>query len=578
MKKTLYNFALLILVTLFASCSNNKVADLVVYGSVYTANDEAPQAEAFAVKDGVYVYVGTVKGAEDYVGKETVVIDHRNKGMITPGFYDNHAHYLMQEAIKTMGAVILSENMSKQEVLNVLANAYNEAKKQGKPGIYGFGWSFPIFEMNGMPTLEELDKACPDIPLYASDSEGHKGLANTACMRNAGIIKDDGTLAIKQIKGGEIVVDAQNRPTGLLKEQAGTYCKLKGIDFNTLLDKETALKTVQNVCSSLQSKGIISYMDGWSNYYGNTRFYEAANELDKNGKLNICLGLSYEIESSNSDPMGELSKAFHMTDFSSTHVNTNYIKLFADGTVETRTGYVNTPYLNGTFGIPNWTDQELADITAKANAENFTMHVHTMGDKAVHMTINAFANAGKKSMRNTLVHVCNIKNEDYKVLADNNIVCAVGILWHVFSENAKNYLSKIVPPVYAEHMYPMRSFLDNGVTATSHSDYPALSGASEKPFYIMEIGVTCKLPESNDNPYWTAEKLTRIQALKMLTINGAYQMHNEKERGDIQVGKFADFVIVDKDVMNEKSCPENEIHKANVLSTYFEGNLVYKAK
>lgn len=586
MKKRFLQFAAVALALAFAGCSDDKqvtpavvetIADMVVYGTVYTVEDGTPEAEAFAVKDGKYIYVGDMDGIKAYVGENTTVVDHRGKGMITPGFAECHAHYLMAEGISVMEAVTLSEDQTPEEVLTVLSEAYTKAKAEGKPAIYAFGWDWHSFESMGMPTLKQLDAACPDLPLYAADSEAHKGLANTACLLKAGIIDTNGNLKISDIRGGEIWVDDEGRPTGVLLEQAGTYCKLRGIDFDALLDGDKAMTTVRNVNDSLLSKGYVAFQDGWSNYFGNTRFYEAAKALDEQGKLNLSLGLAYEIESSTSELDNDLAKAFDTRKYSSRHVNPRYIKMFVDGTVETYTGYVRTPYLDGSYGIPNWTLKEFSDITARVNKNDYTMHVHAMGDEAIHLAVTAFANSGRKEMRNTLIHVRNVLPEDYATMAANDIVCASSIIWHFLSDYGREMMALFLPKQYAEEMYPMRSFYDHGVTMTSHSDFPALASGSEMPFYLMENAVTCVNPLMEAKPYWTEEALTRQQALKALTLNGAYQMHNEKERGSIKVGKYADFLIVDKDVMNE-SCPANQIHKANVTSTYFEGKRVYTKK
>ena len=197
-----------------------------------------------------------------------------------------------------------------------------------------------------------------------------------------------------------------------------------------------------------------------------------------------------------------------------------------------------------------------------------------MGDEAVHLAVTAFAGNGKQEKRNTLVHVRNVLAEDYPVMAANNIVATSGVLWHIAADGVKDVLRQTLPETYVNQFYPIKSYFDNGVMMSSHSDFPALSGSSELPLHIMEICVTGILPDSGYEPLWPEELVTRQQALKSLTLNGAYQMHNEKERGSIQVGKYADFVLIDKDVMNE-SCPATDIHTGNVIGTFFEGKKVF---
>ena len=568
------------------SCKKDKpaadMADLVVYGTVYTVDDAAPQANAFAVKDGKFVYVGGENGAKAYVGAKTTVVDHRGKGMVTPAFTDGHSHYMMSYGMTAMGSLQFEFTTTPYELLEQAAAAYEQAKKQGKPAVYGFGWTYQLFEFLGMPTLEELDEVCPDLPLYFADGEGHKGLANSACMKAAGIMDKDGKLVITEIKGGEICVDEFGNPTGLLKEQAGTFCRLRGIDFLTLMGSAEATKTVTLTRDALHSKGYVSYIEGWANYYGNLRFYEAAKALDIKNELNLCLGLAYEVESSTVGKArkDEFDKAYATDkDFTTRHINPHYIKMFVDGTVETHTGYVREPYVDEEGGVsePNWTPEEFASITADVNAHDYTMHVHAMGDEAVHLAVTAFAGNGKKEKRNTLVHVRNVLAEDYPVMAANNIVATSGVLWHIAGDGVKDVLRETLPETYVNQFYHIKSYFDNGVVMSAHSDFPALSGSSELPLHMMEICVTGILPTSKSEPLWPEELVTREQALKALTLNGAYQMHNEKERGSIQVGKYADFVLIDKDVMNEKTCPAKDIHTGNVTATYFEGQKVFGA-
>jgi len=122
--------------------------------------------------------------------------------------------------------------------------------------------------------------------------------------------------------------------------------------------------------------------------------------------------------------------------------------------------------------------------------------------------------------------------------------------------------------------YPMKSYMDHGINVTSHTDYPALGGSPDDPFGVMEIAVTGVLHSENGEPWWPEELLTREQALTALTINCAKQMFIEDERGSIKEGKYADFLLVDKDVL---TCPENEIHTARTAATYFEGKKVFSA-
>ena len=569
-------------VSVFTACTSNKDnagtdeksgADLVVIGKIFTSENNQ-MAEAFAVKDGKYVYVGDKKGAEQYiVNGKTEVVDYTGKGLVMPGCGNGHAHYSMANAIKLVGATVGLEDNASKFLTEIVPAAVKQARDAGAKSLFGFGWNVHVFESN-MPTRQQLDAICSDIPMYFSDNEGHKGLANTALLVKAGIMKADGTVLKKDgdILGGEIVMGTDGTPTGYLKEQAGTYAR-SFLDNESLFSLDIASDILPKIEQQLLSEGYTMYLDGWGSYFFNTNFYQAAQQLDNAGGMHFVLGLSYEIESwMNIDEA--LAKAADAKRFASTRVKPNWIKLFMDGTVETGTGFVDPLYPDGHQGLPNWSEEQLTDMTRVANENGVTMHVHVMGNKGVTRIVNAFVNGGKDEMRNTLVHVRNIDEADYKRMADHHIYVTSGVLWHYGPDGLAEYMREhgIVPAGQEDKSYPMKSYFDNGIIVTTHSDYPALSGSPDDPFGIMEIAVTGMLTGVSGKPYWTEELVTREQALTALTINCAKQMFIEDERGSIKTGKYADFLLVDKDVL---TCPVNEIHDAKPAATYFEGKKVY---
>jgi predicted amidohydrolase YtcJ len=315
------------------------------------------------------------------------------------------------------------------------------------------------------------------------------------------------------------------------------------------------------------------YLDGFSTYFFNNNFYEAAQQMDQAGDMHIVLGMAYEIESW-MDVDAALAKAADTKKYASTRVKTNWTKLFMDGTVESGTGFVEPLYPDGHQGLANWTEEEFTYITRKANANGVTMHVHAMGNKAVNRTVNAFVNGGKDELRNTLVHVRNVNEADYQRMADHNIQVSSGVLWHNYDTWVVELIRQdgLAPAGQEDKAYPMKSYFDHGINVSTHSDYPATSGCPDDPFGIMQIAVTGTHPTMQGTPFWTEELITREQALTALTINCARQMFIEDERGSIKAGKYADFLLVDKDVL---SCPVTEIHEAKPAATYFEGKKVF---
>ena len=565
-------------VSVFTACTSNKDnagtdeksgADLVVIGKIFTSENNQ-MAEAFAVKDGKYVYVGDKKGAEQYIlNGKTEVVDYTGKGLVMPGCGNGHAHYSSGFAIKTIGTFVGPEDGPEKFLTEILPAAVKKARENGSKAVFGFGWQYQLFEKN-MPTRQQLDAICSDIPIYFADEEAHKGLANSILLVKAGIMKEDGTPLKRDIRGSEIVIGADGTPTGFLKEQAGTYTR-SFLDNENLFSVDIAKANMAKIEQHLLSEGYTMYIDGWSSYFFNTNFYQAAQQMDKAGDMHFVLGLSYEIDSW-MDIEAVLKKAADVKKYTSTRVKPNWIKLFMDGTVETGTGFVEPLYPDGHQGSANWTEEELTEMTRIANANGVTMHIHVMGNKGVTRVVNAYVNGGKDEMRNTMVHVRNVDAPDFKRIADHNIYVTAGMLWHHGSTQIPALLKGIVPEGMEDKSYPMKSYFDYNIPVSSHSDFPALGGSPDDPFGIMEIAVTGVMAGEDGAPWWPEELITREQAINAMTINIAKQMFIEDERGSIKTGKYADFLLVTKDVL---TCPVTEIHEAKPAATYFEGKKVF---
>lgn len=272
-------------------------ADLVVCGKIFTS--EANKiVEAFAVKNGKFIYVGDKKGVEEFIDKgKTEIIDYTGKGLVMPGCGDAHAHYVAGHCISKIGMTVDFDDSPEKFLNEIVPAAVKKARENGMTAIFGSGWRLLTFEKN-MPTRQQLDAICSDIPIYFADSEGHKGLLNTLALVNAGIMTKDGQVLKKgyDIRGGEIVMGADGTPTGYLTEQAGTYTR-SFLDNDKLFSVELAKENMKDIEQHLLSEGYTMYMDGFGNYFYNENFYKAAQEYDKEGKMHFILGTTYEFES-----------------------------------------------------------------------------------------------------------------------------------------------------------------------------------------------------------------------------------------------------------------------------------------
>ncbi|MBR1418100.1 MAG: amidohydrolase family protein, partial [Synergistaceae bacterium] len=290
--------ALVLVLNLFA-CASAEVqkADLVVYGKIFTSESENNQlAEAFAVKDGKYIYVGDKVGAEAFIDAgKTEVINYDGKGLVMPGCGNGHAHYMLGYALKTVGVTIDMAETPDNFLAKIVPDAVKKARASNATAVFGQGWNLMSFQ-DHIPPRQELDAICSDIPMYFLDDECHKALANTILLVKAGILNEDGTAGMTKLRGGAIGLDTDGIPNGFLSEQAQTYVRAF-LDNDNLYTLDMAIANIAEIEHHMLSSGYTMYTEGWGNYFVNTNYYKALQQLDEAGKLHFIAGLPYEIES-----------------------------------------------------------------------------------------------------------------------------------------------------------------------------------------------------------------------------------------------------------------------------------------
>ena len=582
MKKSIILLAIAFLV--MTGCKH-ETADTVVYGTIRTAEAETPTAEAIAINDGKFVYVGDKAGVKSFIKEGvTEVIDHTGKGMVMPSCFDGHAHYLIPNALANMkGGVLFAHEDGKEEILKKVDAAALEAATSGKHCLMGFGWDFYTLMMTGPDnriTLADLDAVSHGVSVCLFDSGGHNMFCNSECFRRCGIMDDKGNVLINKIEGGLLELDENGHLTGFIDERVTGYpMRMGGMNLDEIIDDEVASIALEKSQELLLSTGYVSYMEGWSNVYHPSKFYEVANRYDKEGKLKLLLSMTYEVEPWQKDMSEQIDYLVSLREkYGTPHIRPEYLKVFMDGVVETTTGSMYKPYKTGVVYNSHWPVERLADITRECNAKGITVHTHVMGDKAIAETTDAYIKGGDGVHRNCLVHIRNPRKEDFKRFAENNIACTAGFTWHNMDELSLTLLPNYLDEEHVLHAYPMKSFFDAGVKVSSHTDYPANGVCPQDPFGIMEIATTGQMIDPDTGrptPVFDQEELITLdQALQALTINGAWQIGLDNERGSIKVGKYADFVLTDQDIFN---CPMTDIHKTKVVSTWFEGEKVYQA-
>ena len=574
--------------------------NIIVYGNIYTAEIDATKtpdkegyykmASAMVVKDGKFEYVGDKAGADAYKTKNSLVIDREGKGMIIPGMTDGHAHYLCKYINEEMKENNLQfrEDQTYQQVIDQVRAFVEEAKKNGKQldYVYGEGYHPGLMKDDkgkDMRHRKDLDAITKDIPIFLTGFDHHSTLVNTRAMINADIVDEKDSVIRKYIAGGFMYRDEEGKLSGVFSERATSLLQGPGLKNKMHPTSAQLVQGIHNMQKYLLSVGITNIIEGWANNYtiDDESFFQALTAMDANNELNLNVSLTYEIEPwfNNNDPFGYVENAASVKSrYQSKHVHPDYLKLFMDGCVEMGTGFLLGTYktqgkdsLFSGHGTALWSEEAMLKLVLDANNRGLSVHTHAMGDGAVHRCVVAYSKNGKPELRNSICHLRNVSPDDYQAIKDHNIAVASNMNWHCYEEKDIEFFESILSnDNNCESAYPIQSFFKHGILVSQCTDTPADNGINY-PFYCMSVAVTGAYEPSSY--IWDKDEIiNRYQFLQAATYNGAWQLHLEKERGSIEKGKYADFVIIDQNVL---TCDVNNIRNTKVLKTFFEGKEVY---
>ena len=546
-------------------------ADLVVYGKTYTSNAEHAFAEAFAVKDGKFVYVGDADGAKEYEGADTKVI-HAPFAM--PGGIEAHGHFISEGAFRLGCYLETMKETPDGPVLKMPEDYIEDLKKwrethPDEKGIYAYPYASELVIGGVQLTRELLDAAFPDIPVYISEASLHGGWCNTKCLLEAGVLNTP-------VPVETIHRDENGVALGTVRDEACAY--VRNHVFGAFLDDELYKQAVKNTAQLLNSMGYVAHYDAWSNLDGTDGMYKAISSVDKAGDATCYFASAYCIESFEDRNEGILKAAVLKNIYSTKHYYPIFVKLFADGVVESMTGYVSEPYFDGSHGTRIWEPEIMNDIVTKANAAGMLVHTHVYGDAASHEAIDAYLESERingRIYRNSLGHAAMVRDEDYPRILEHGIGVAFAGNWSAGAEaGAVNPLEDRIGAERLRAEYPVEQFAQYGIRAATSTDRPCGTAEdAQAVFEYLGILVTGNDYRTDKNPIAKREKHVSVrEGLEMLTINGAWMVELENERGSIEVGKFADFLIAEESPFE---VDPKQICRIRLLETYFEGKLVY---
>lgn len=534
--------ALLFLISIvFFACKKQEKADLIVINAnAYTVNSTFDNAEAFAIKNGKFTAIGTTKEIQNSFQSDNI-IDAKNQ-TIVPGLIDAHCHFyrmgLQQQKVSLEGT------KSYDEVLEKLV-AFQ--KEKNVTFITGRGWDQNDWDIKEFPTKEKLDKLFPTIPVAVGRVDGHALLVNQAAIDLSGITKNT------KVSGGEIIVK-NGEMTGVLIDAAMDFIKFPETS------KQEAIQGLLDAQKISFSYGLTTVDD--AGISKNT--IELIDSLQESGSLKMRV---YAMVSG--DNQKEIDYFINKGIIKTDRLNVRSFKVYGDGALGSRGAAMRKPYSDreNHFGALIYTPERYQELAKQIATSEFQMNTHAIGDSANTWLLKTYKSVLKnaKDRRWRIEHAQIISPEDFTNF--DNILPSVQPA-HATSDMywAKDRVGK----ERVKGAYAFKDLLNNYGKIALGTDFPVEQVNPFLTFYAATIR-----KDSNNYPengFQMENALTREETLKGMTIWAAYSNFEENEKGSIEVGKFADFVILNQNIMEVKG---ELLPKTKAVATFVNGEKVY---
>ena len=532
---------LLLLITMAISCSEKEKVDIIIINAnIYTVNDNFDKAEAFAVKDGKIIDVGTTSEIQSKYAS-TFINDVQGKTVV-PGLIDAHCHFyglgLQQQKVDLTGTKSFDE---------VIQKIVDFQKEKNVSYITGRGWDQNDWEVKEFPSNEKLNKLFPNTPITIRRIDGHALLANQAAIDLTDVtINTPFSGGEIQQKHGKLTGIFIDNPMGLIESKIPKPSKSAQIQALKDAEKISISHGLTTVDDAGLSREIIELIDS----------LHQANEL----KIRIYAMVS----NTPKDVDYYLNKGIVKTN----RLNVRSIKVYGDGALGSRGAAMKEPYSDkhNHYGAILSTPEEYMNIAKQIAASDYQMNSHAIGDSANYLMLKTYKDVliGKKDRRWRIEHAQIIEKEDFKYFDD--------ILPSIQPTHATSDMYWAKDRIGAERMkgaYAYKDLLNNYGKVALGTDFPV---ERVSPFLTFYAAVARKdLNNYPENGFQMENALTREETLRGMTIWAAYSNFEENEKGSIEVGKLADFIILDKDIMKVKV---EKIPYIKVKEAYINGERV----
>ncbi len=531
-------------------------ADLIVTNArVYTADEARPLAEAFAVRDGRVVFVGSRQEADALKGSATRVLDAAGRTVI-PGMVDAHGHFggLAQK----LRAVDLVGTRSYDEVI---ARVVERAKTTPKgTWIQGRGWDQNAWGDTRFPTHEKLSAALADHPVVLERVDGHATLVNAAGMKLA-----DLTAATKDPTGGKVLRDAQGAPTGVLIDNATNIVERK-VPAPIAAETRAAIK---DAISLMHSVGLVGVHDAGASRASIDLYEQMAQAKELNLRLYVMIG-------DDSSALAHYMQVGPRSALYDGQVWVRAIKLYADGAMGSRGAALLEPYSDdpNNTGLLLSAPAHIRDVADRALKAGFQVNTHAIGDRGNRVVLDAYEGALKANP--TADHRFRVEHAQIINYDDIPRFATLGVIPSMQASHQTSdmyWIGKRLGPTRVLGAYAWRSLINSGVIIPNGSDFPV-----EDVNPLISFHAAIARQDARDWPaggWFPEQRMTREEALRSMTLWPAYAAFQEKDMGTLTPGKYADFVVLDQDIMR---VPAELVLKTKVIATYVGGKSVFEAR
>lgn len=563
-------FLLIFLTGLVTTCGKApeiQPADLVLLsGKIVTLDETKPEAEALAVRQDRIAAVGSNEEIKPYISDKTQVIELKGQ-LVIPGLIESHGHF------NSLGRSLTRLDLTKVKNWDEIITMTAEAVKKAKPGewILGRGWhqekwdKAPEPNVEGLPLHDSLSKVSPENPVLLIHASGHACFANAKAMELSGI--DENTQAPE---GGEIVKDKNGKPIGIFRENAEELLDKALTEYMEKRSPEEAaadkLKIIELADRECLRNGITTFFDAGVLFETIDLYKQLVQEKKLGVRLNVMI-----IEKN--EQLKQHIAEYKIIGMGDHHLTVRTIKRLIDGALGSHGAWLLEPYdsLPGSTGL-NTEPVEAMKETARIAMENgFQLATHAIGDRGNRETLDVYeeafkAHPEKKDLRWRIEHAQHLHPQDIPRFGKLGVIAAMqGI--HCTSDGPWVY-KRLGEKRAAEGAYVWRKLMDSGAMICNGTDVPV---ENINPMACYYASVTRKMKDGN--VFFGDQRMTREEALRTYTINGAYAGFEEDIKGSLTVGKLADITVLSKDIL---TVPDEEILDTEALYTIVGGEIKYK--